>query len=228
MEHTFSHCSSLESISIPNSINGIGVSAFYGCHSLESLIIPSSVKTIGDCAFSGCYSLKNVTIQNGVISIGGSAFSHCRSLEKINIPDSITSFGDLVDDGYTSWNGGKPSAFDFCDSLKSLIIPYGSREKFEILLPELKDKLVEQGRGWRIKETRPFSPDEIAAVARAEVVPSQFGNSVCFFMNGGGQTYIPLLNYSSLTIGDSVDLKTAKLVTLCREGDNDIYRVIEK
>ena len=35
-------------------------------------------------------------------------------------------------------------------------------------------------------------------------------------------------NYSSLTIGDSVDLKTAKLVTLCREGDDDIYRVIEK
>lgn len=46
-------------------------------------------------------------------------------------------------------------------------------------------------------------------------------------MNGGGQTYIPLLGTSSLTVGDSVDLKTAKLVTLCREGKDDIYRVIE-
>ena len=72
-----------------------------------------------------------------------------------------------------------------------------------------------------------FTMDELAAVARAEVVPSQYGNSVCFFMNGGGQTYIPLLSTSSLTVGDSVDLKTAKLVTLCREGYDDIYRVIE-
>jgi serine/threonine protein kinase len=87
---------------------------------------------------------------------------------------------------------------------------------------------IVNSNGWIYNGTRPFSPEEIAAVARAEVVPSQFGNSVCFFMNGGGQTYIPLLNYSSLTIGDSVDLKTAKLVTLCREGDDDIYRVIEK
>lgn len=80
---------------------------------------------------------------------------------------------------------------------------------------------------WRTKAVRSFTMDELAAVARAEVVPSQYGNSVCFFMNGGGQTYIPLLSTSSLTVGDSVDLKTAKLVTLCQEGKDDIYRVLE-
>ena len=126
------------------------------------------------------------------------------------------------------WFKDKVTTFDNCESLKNIIIPIGLRSKFEELLPEYKDKLVEQDRGWRIKETRPFSPDEIAAVARAEVVPSQYGNSVCFFMNGGGQTYIPLLSTSSLTVGESVDLKTAKLVTLCREGKDDIYRVIEQ
>ena len=46
-------------------------------------------------------------------------------------------------------------------------------------------------------------------------------------MNKRGQTYIPLLRTSSLTVGDFVDLKTAKLVTLCCEGKDDIYRVME-
>ena len=91
-----------------------------------------------------------------------------------------------------------------------------------------KDKKIEYACGWRVKNTRPFSPEEIAAVTKAEVVSSQYGNSVCFSMNGGKRTYVPLSRHSSLTVGDSVDLKTAKLVTLCREGEDDIYRVIEK
>ena len=77
------------------------------------------------------------------------------------------------------------------------------------------------------KKTRPFNTEEIGMVSKAEVVPSQYGNSVCFFMNDGGQTYIPLISTSSLNVGDSVDLKTAKLVTLCREGEKEIYRVME-
>lgn len=81
--------------------------------------------------------------------------------------------------------------------------------------------------GWRYKGARPFSADEVAAVERTEVVTSQYGNSLCIFMQSGGQTYIPLSKYSTLTVGDSIDLKTAKLITLSRDGDDDIYRVIE-
>jgi len=80
---------------------------------------------------------------------------------------------------------------------------------------------------WNVKDIRLFSIDEIEAVKRAEVVPSQYGNSVCFFMKSGGQTYIPLYEKSSLTPGDVVDLKTALLLTLCRKGNDDIYRVME-
>ena len=80
---------------------------------------------------------------------------------------------------------------------------------------------------WNVKDIRTFNIDEIEAVKRAEVVPSQFGNSVCFFMKSGGQTYIPLYEKSSLTPGDVVDLKTALFLTLCRKGNDDIYRVME-
>lgn len=78
---------------------------------------------------------------------------------------------------------------------------------------------------WNLKATRAFNAEEIAAVSKAEVVPSQFGNSVCFFMKAGGQSYIPLSNDSSLSVGDIIDLTNAQLLTLEKDGESDIVRV---
>ena len=78
---------------------------------------------------------------------------------------------------------------------------------------------------WQVKDTRSFSQEEIAAVESATVVDSQYGQSVCFMMKSGGQTYIPLDQNSSKALGDSIDLNSAKLLTLGRQGEADIYRV---
>ena len=78
---------------------------------------------------------------------------------------------------------------------------------------------------WNLKSSRAFSPEEIAAVASAVVVASQYGNSVCFTMVGGGQTFIPLSNSSSKTVGESIDVASAKLLTLGKDGEADIFRV---
>lgn len=78
---------------------------------------------------------------------------------------------------------------------------------------------------WQETECRNFTPEEIAAVQSATVVASQYGNSVCFFMVEGGQCYIPLDRDSSLGVGESVDLHTAKLKTLSKQGKDDIMRV---
>lgn len=78
---------------------------------------------------------------------------------------------------------------------------------------------------WNETAKRFFSPEEIAAVEKAEVVESNYGFSVCFFMKSGGQTYIPLDQNSSLGVGDIVDLTRAELVTLSKAGEDDIYRV---
>ena len=78
---------------------------------------------------------------------------------------------------------------------------------------------------WSEKDVRAVAPEEVAAVERAEVVESQYGFSVCFFMKNGGQTYVPLDQNSSLGTGDPVDLTKAQLVTLQRPGEQDIYRV---
>ena len=78
---------------------------------------------------------------------------------------------------------------------------------------------------WQVKDSRSFTADEINAVDQATVIDSQYGMSVCFFMKSGGQTYIPLDMNSSKSVGDVIDLSTAKLLTLERQGEADIYRV---
>ena len=81
------------------------------------------------------------------------------------------------------------------------------------------------GGSWNVVNSRSFEAEEIAAVKNAEVVNSEYGKSVCFFMVGGGQTYIPLSNQSNLGVGDSVDLSKAKILTLHRDGNDDITRI---
>ena len=105
----FAYCSSLTGITIHDSVTSIGSYAFYGCYSLTSINIPDSVTSIGGSAFYGCSSLTGITIPDYVTSIGSSAFYDCSSLTSINIPDSVTSIGD--------------SAFCLCSSLKSITIP---------------------------------------------------------------------------------------------------------
>lgn len=106
--HAFFFCTSLTSITIPNSVTSIGYGAFKGCTSLTSITIPDSVTSIGDVAFSGCTNLANITIPDSVTSIGD-AFSGCTSLTSITIPDSVTEISG--------------STFFGCTSLTSITIP---------------------------------------------------------------------------------------------------------
>ncbi len=92
----FEGCSSLTSITIPNSVTSIGDGAFSGCSSLSSLIIPNSVTSIGNIAFCRCSSLSSLTIPNSVTSIGTWAFFGCSSLSSLSIPNSVTSIGNFA------------------------------------------------------------------------------------------------------------------------------------
>lgn len=134
---------------IPSEINGrtvtkLGTWAFYKCTSIKSVTIPDSVTKIGTCAFSGCSSLTSVTIPGGVTEIASTVFEKCTSLKEINVGESNTKYksvdGVLFDidmttivlcptgkegvysipDGITSIEFG---AFSGCPFLTSVIIP---------------------------------------------------------------------------------------------------------
>ena len=87
------------------------------------------------------------------------------------------------------------------------------------------DSLTKYAEKWQVKASRKFTADEIAAVESAVVVDSQYGNSVRFYMTGGGQTFIPLSNSSTKGIGEVVDLQSVTLLTLSKPGESDILRV---
>ena len=131
-KNAFDGCSSLTSITIPNSVTTIGNSAFEGCSSLISISIPNSVSTIGDSAFRDCSSLTSITIPNIVTTIGNSAFRYCSSLTSITIPNSVTTIGKYAFNGCSSLKSITiPNsvttignyAFNGCSSLKSITIP---------------------------------------------------------------------------------------------------------
>ena len=125
-------CTSLTSVTIPDSVTSIGNSAFWYCTSLTSVTIGNGVTSIGYIAFWACTSLTSITIGNSVTSIGNSAFSHCSSLTNVTIPDSVTSIGEgvfsdcssltsiTIPDSVTSIGG---RAFSGCSSLTSITIP---------------------------------------------------------------------------------------------------------
>ena len=107
--YAFIFCSSLTSITLPNSVTMIGKCAFFACSGLTSITIPNSVTSIGREAFSNCSSLTSITIPEGVAEINYMAFYKCSSLTSINIPEGVTSIGSY--------------AFYGCSGLTSITIP---------------------------------------------------------------------------------------------------------
>ena len=107
-DQAFRNCTGLKSVEIPNSISEIGGGTFAYCSGLTSLVIPNSVTSIGNSAFENCSGLTSVEIPNSVTSIGGYTFYGCSGLTSVEIPNSVTSIG--------SW------AFYGCSGLTSIEI----------------------------------------------------------------------------------------------------------
>ena len=111
----FDGCSSLKSVTIPNSVTTIGGSsfsmrgAFRGCTGLTTITIPNGVTGIGDYMFKGCTGLKSITVPNSVTRIGHEAFADCTELTNFTIPESVKEIVNL--------------AFTDCIKLKSIHIP---------------------------------------------------------------------------------------------------------
>ena len=129
--YAFDGCSSLTSITIPDSVTTIGSYAFRGCSSLTSVTIPDSVTEIGSSAFHDCIFEKNNFINNSSLDaeqngywgakvydviqsdglcINGTTVVSCRrNATSVTIPNSVTEIGN--------------KAFYYCCRLTSVTIP---------------------------------------------------------------------------------------------------------
>ena len=70
---------------VPDGVEIIGPSAFYGQYSIKELVLPASVKQIGYGSYDGC-GFETLVIPNTVERIDYAAFWNCHSLTTIKLP----------------------------------------------------------------------------------------------------------------------------------------------
>ena len=105
-ESAFAGCTSLMSITLPNSLKTIEESAFKGCIGIRKIELPEGLKTIGDSAFKDCILIQSIDLPEGLITIGDSAFALGENaadysfplLGFINIPSSVNTLGAIFGD----------------------------------------------------------------------------------------------------------------------------------
>lgn len=97
-DEIFGRCSNLKEYTIPDGV-GILYRTFWECSSLEKVTLPNTICEIGSYSFAGCKNLKEITIPEGTEIIGEGAFAACEGLTEIILPDSITYIGENVFNG---------------------------------------------------------------------------------------------------------------------------------
>lgn len=92
--YLFRGLSSLEQVTLGDTVERIGQGAFYFCTGLASVVIPENVKQIDSDAFSMCTSLADVTIENPQATIASSAFNGTPWME--NQPGGMMYVGHVA------------------------------------------------------------------------------------------------------------------------------------
>ena len=91
--YSFYRCNKIISVTIPKTIETIGIYAFYDT-SISNISLPTSLRIIDRGAFQNCKYIENVEIPEGVTNINMDAFDYCDKLKNVTIPSSVTVIAD--------------------------------------------------------------------------------------------------------------------------------------
>ena len=152
--HTFSGCSELSSIVIPDGVTSIQLGAFSNCTKLTSITIPDSVTTIDPWAFKNCSSLTSITIPSSVTSIGSNVFTGCTSLNDIRYSGTsesvISALSDYVPTLVTFDYGDKvPEA----ERMIKVFVKTGGTLTAPTTIPTVSGY---EFKGWLTKDDEPY------------------------------------------------------------------------
>lgn len=95
IEDSMFSSTSIEKITLPDSVVTIGTNAFNGSTKLKEVVTSenSKLEVIQAGAFAGCSSLKSIDLKN-VKEIGNSAFYGCNSIKKIYLSKKLEKVGE--------------------------------------------------------------------------------------------------------------------------------------
>ena len=93
-ESAFENNQKVQFVVVPKSVKRLDAYVFWGCNHLEEVVLGKGLTSVDEYAFSGCTGLKQITLPENVQSIDAQAFAGCTNLTEIYIPDTVTSIAD--------------------------------------------------------------------------------------------------------------------------------------
>ena len=93
-ESAFENNQKVQFVVIPKSVKRLDAYVFWGCNNLEEVVLGKGLTTVDEYSFAGCTGLKQITIPENVESIDAQAFAGCTNLTDIYIPATVTSIAD--------------------------------------------------------------------------------------------------------------------------------------
>ena len=109
-EYTFSNCTGLTTISIPEPFVSFGFAAFYNSPNITSITLPNTLTTLGNYSFAGLSSLTTIDLPPNIETLSAYCFSSS-GLISINLPTNLK----IIDS----------ECFRYCGTLASITFPEG-------------------------------------------------------------------------------------------------------
>ena len=93
-ESAFENNQKVQFVVIPKSVKRLDAYVFWGCNNLEEVVLGKGLTAVDEYSFAGCAGLKQITIPENIQSIDAQAFAGCVNLTDIYIPATVTGIAE--------------------------------------------------------------------------------------------------------------------------------------
>ena len=93
-ESAFENNQKVQFVVIPKTVKRLDAYVFWGCNNLEEVVLGKGLTAVDEYSFAGCTGLKQITIPENIQSIDAQAFAGCVNLTDIYIPATVTGIAE--------------------------------------------------------------------------------------------------------------------------------------